>query len=183
MLKDKENLVIVPVTIALKPALTEHHKMQRIYFCCHFANPNQQLYHHFYDHVHVDEKWFFISEDCLRYYIASDEERPERFVQNKDHITKVMFLAAVARPRYNDNGECIFDGKIGMWPFVAERRAQRRSVNRPAGAILIEPVSCTKERYREMMIRNVLPAIKRRWPVRNQEITIQQDGVFDLILG
>jgi hypothetical protein len=30
----------------------------------------------------------------------------------------VMFLTAVAKPRYDDEGNCTFDGKIGIWPFV-----------------------------------------------------------------
>ena len=29
-----------------------------------------------------------------------------------------MFLSVVVRPRYNDEGNCTFDGKIGIWPFV-----------------------------------------------------------------
>jgi len=33
-------------------------------------------------------------------------------------IGKVMLLSAVARPIYDDEGNCIFDGKLGVWPFV-----------------------------------------------------------------
>jgi hypothetical protein len=40
-----------------------------------------------------------------------------------------MFLCALARPRFDDNGNCTFDGKIGMWPFVEKVEAQRRSDN------------------------------------------------------
>jgi hypothetical protein len=29
-----------------------------------------------------------------------------------------MFLVLLARPRYNAEGNCIFDGKIGIWPFI-----------------------------------------------------------------
>jgi hypothetical protein len=29
-----------------------------------------------------------------------------------------MFLSAVARPKYDNAGNCIFDGKIGVWAFV-----------------------------------------------------------------
>jgi len=29
-----------------------------------------------------------------------------------------MFLAAVARPRFDANGTVIFDGKLGIWPFT-----------------------------------------------------------------
>jgi hypothetical protein len=29
-----------------------------------------------------------------------------------------MFLVLLARPRYNAEGNCIFDGKICIWPFI-----------------------------------------------------------------
>jgi hypothetical protein len=44
-------------------------------------------------------------------------------------MIKVMFLAAVARPRYDPEGECTFDGKIGMFPFVERVAAKRTSKN------------------------------------------------------
>jgi hypothetical protein len=31
-----------------------------------------------------------------------------------------MFLTAVAKPRYNEQKEVTFDGKIGIWVFVEE---------------------------------------------------------------
>jgi hypothetical protein len=130
----------------------------------------------FYQSVHVDEKWFFVTEEHLRLYIAIDEEAPNRFIQNKGHITKVMFLCAIARPRYNDNGECLFDGKIGMWPIVEYRAAQRRSDNHERGDIVTRPVKCNRDKYRELMIEKVLPAIKEKWPHNERDILIQQDG-------
>jgi hypothetical protein len=67
-------------------------------------------------------------------YLATDEEMPERNAQNRDHLKKVMFLCAVARPRYNAAVNCTFDGKIGMWPFAEQSAAQRtRSVNQTRG--------------------------------------------------
>ena len=69
---------------------------------------------------------------------------PERHALNKDHLIKVMFLCAIARPRYNDAGTCIFDGKIGMWPFVETRIARRSSQNRPAGTPETKVISCDK---------------------------------------
>lgn len=49
-------------------------------------------------------------------------------------MIKIMFLCAIAPPRFDPvTGECIFDGKIGIWPFVEKEIAQRDSVNRPAG--------------------------------------------------
>jgi hypothetical protein len=89
-----------------------------VLYCLSKVDPLEQKFHDFYNYVHVDEKWFFISEEKLRCYIAPGEVVRERSVQNKDHILKVMFLCAVARPRYVDNGDgekvCRFDGKIGL---------------------------------------------------------------------
>ncbi len=87
-----------------------------------------------------------------------------------------MFLCALARPRFDDNGNCTFDEKIGMWPFVEEVEAQRRSDNRPRGTIITGVVSCDKNRYREYLIQKVLPAIRMKWPDRDRRLLIQQDG-------
>ena len=81
---------------------------------------------------------------------------------------KVMFLAAVVRPRYDENGECIFDGKIGMWPFVEQRVAARRtSANRDRGTIVTTTISCTRRVYRIVLVEDVIPAIKAKWPDHN----------------
>jgi hypothetical protein len=41
-------------------------------------------------------------------------------MQNKNANEKIMFLAAIARPRYDAEGNCTFDGKLGVWTFVKE---------------------------------------------------------------
>ena len=98
------------------------HKVQRVFFAVTKLNQvNDHHFHPFYDSVHVDAKWFFISEKTLRVSCM--------YAQNRDHLIKVMFLCAIARPRYDAAGECIFDGKIGIWPFVETRIARRSSPN------------------------------------------------------
>lgn len=52
---------------------------------------------------------------------------------SKNFIEKVMFLALVTRPRYDANGNCTFDGKIGIFPFTMEEPAKRWSPNRDRG--------------------------------------------------
>ena len=52
---------------------------------------------------------------------------PTRRCQNWKHLIKVMFLAAVACPRFDTEGVCTFDGKIGMFPFI-ERVAIAKNV-------------------------------------------------------
>ncbi|KAL6594954.1 hypothetical protein ACP70R_048057 [Stipagrostis hirtigluma subsp. patula] len=61
------------------------------------------------------------------------EPDPLRTVHNKNSIDKVMFLAAIARPRYDASGNCIFDGKIGVWPFVEKVNQQSEEVGTGKG--------------------------------------------------
>ncbi len=110
-------------------------------------------------------------------YIATDETVPHRTCQNKDHILKVMFLTAVARPQYNEDGICTFDGKIGMFPFVDYIPAQRASRNRAQGVIVTTPFSIIQNKYREFMVNKVtIPTIKNKWQDRNRNIVTQQNG-------
>ena len=88
-----------------------------------------------------------------------------------------MFLCAVARPRfYPETGECVFDGKIGIWPFIERVAARRNSANRPRGTIEIKAIEVDRDVYREKMIDNVLPAILAKFPDLESPITIQQDN-------
>ena len=116
-------------TSALKPTQTEQHKLLRVNFCLTKINPVTRQYDHCYQSVHVDhEKWFFNTEKVLCLYIARREEVPTRRCQNRDHLIKVMFLAAVARPRFDADGVCTFDGKIGMFPFIESVAAVQRTI-------------------------------------------------------
>ncbi|ETV90233.1 hypothetical protein H310_14935 [Aphanomyces invadans] len=91
--------------------------------------------------VHVDEKWFFATCVSKSYYLAPDEEPPHRTCKSKKFITKVMFLSAVARPRWDNDRSEWFDGKIGTWLFTEKVPAARTSKNRPAGTLVTVPVS------------------------------------------
>ncbi|ETV89899.1 hypothetical protein H310_15260 [Aphanomyces invadans] len=73
----------------------------------------------------------------------------------------VMLLAAVARPRYDTERGTYFDGKIGMWPIVEYRPAQRNSRNRSAGTIVATLV-------------NVDATAK--FPISNKRIVLQHDN-------
>lgn len=75
--------------------------------------------------VHIDEKWFYMTRISNNYYLLPGEPRPLRTVQNKNSIGKVMFLTAVAKPRFGEGGEVTFDGKIGTWAFVEETPAKK----------------------------------------------------------
>ncbi|XP_057518355.1 uncharacterized protein LOC130799246 [Amaranthus tricolor] len=75
--------------------------------------------------VHIDEKLFYITRTQQTFYLTQDEIEPHREIQSKRFIPKIMFMCVVARPIFSSEGEMIFDGKIGIFPFTHEVAAQR----------------------------------------------------------
>ncbi|KAE9033316.1 hypothetical protein PR003_g8949 [Phytophthora rubi] len=130
------------------------------------------------DVVHVDEKLIYITQPTRRFLLLPDEVAPVRRLRSRRYITRVMFLAAVARPRYDPVTHQYFDAKLDIWPFVEHVSAQRSSARRPAGTIITKDISVTKKTYRAMLIGNLLPALHERWPVATSgsRIVIQQDN-------
>ena len=99
MKQDNHDTVIMPRSIAVKPLLTDVHKVQRVLFVTSKLTGPENHFHHFYDSVHVDEKWFFISEKMLRVYCCCpDEVVPERNAQKRDHLINVMFFVCYCLP-------------------------------------------------------------------------------------
>ncbi|XP_021991321.1 uncharacterized protein LOC110888087 [Helianthus annuus] len=101
-----------PHTNAIKPDLTDQNKKARLEFCLSmvtrsFSSASPTFYDMF-NVIHIDEKWFYMSKPSKRYYLVPNEDEPLRTCKSKKFITKVMFLAAVARPRYNALGNEVF---------------------------------------------------------------------------
>jgi len=120
----------------LKFSLTDDNKKARVKYCLSILGnniPNAPTFNPMYNIVYIDEKWFYRTRRNQKYYLANDEERPQRAVKSKNFIEKVMVLAVVARPRFDENGVCTFDGKIGNFPFVYVEPAKRWSPNRDRG--------------------------------------------------
>jgi hypothetical protein len=131
--------------------------------------------------VHIDEKWFYLHTTNSGALLLPDEQPEAISVQHKGHIPKVMFLAAVARPRLDTNTGLLFDGKLGIFPFVERVPAQRSSANRPRGTLLTRQVSVNRSVYTQMMISSVLPAIRAKFPKdwegkQSDDIFIQEDN-------
>jgi hypothetical protein len=57
-----------------------------------------EVYDPQYDTIYWDEKWFYECPVRRRFYLCDDEDKPQQFRRNKQHLTKVIFLSAVARP-------------------------------------------------------------------------------------
>lgn len=160
----------------LKPALTDKNKKARLEFSLSFIDPTTRQFDGMYDRIHVDEKWFYLKEGKLNAILGPNEEMPYRNVQSKRFITKVMFLCAVARPRFDRFGNVLFDGKIGFWPFIEEVQAQRSSKHRSKGTWELKPVNVDRHVYRDMIVNKLFPAIKSKWPSRRSPVYVQQDG-------
>jgi hypothetical protein len=108
-----------------------------------------------------------------------EEDVPERTCKSKNFIGKVMFLVAVARPRYDFDDNETFSGKIGVFPFVTKEQARRTSVNRVAGTLETKPInSVNRDVSRRFLLEKVIPAIKEKWPrdAIHEPIIIQQDN-------
>ncbi|KUF81733.1 hypothetical protein AM588_10000291 [Phytophthora nicotianae] len=90
-----------------------------------------------------------------------------------------MFLAALARPRYDPHRKQQWDDKLGVWSFTEKYEAQRSSKNRAKGAVCTRNIDTVdREVYREYLVTKVFPAIKAQWPRKDRHmlILVQQDN-------
>ena len=100
---------------SLKPILTEENKLARLLMANHFRDSQDpSKYQDMHDCIHLDEKWFFLTREKELYLLLSDEKNPKHCIKHKSHITKVMFLCAVARPHFNHLQNL---GGTGSWGF------------------------------------------------------------------
>ncbi|ETV92001.1 hypothetical protein H310_13633 [Aphanomyces invadans] len=87
-----------------------------------------------------------VLHDALRKKVngAPGEKIKQRSCKSKQYLLKVMFMTAVARPRWDeDKNECV-----------------RRDVGTP----IMKTVAVTRDTYKAMLIDNVIPAIRSKWP-------------------
>ncbi|GJX69947.1 hypothetical protein Tco_0307118 [Tanacetum coccineum] len=171
-----------PHTNAIKPSLTDENKKSRLAFCLSMLSPSLSsgtpTFNDMFNIIHIDEKWFYMSRPSKRYYLVPGEEEPFRTCKSNKFITKVMFLAAVAWPRFDTSCNEIFSGKIGIFPLTTLEPEKRSSKNRVAGTMETKPIlSVTKEVTRSWLIEKVLPAIRAKWPQGHTgPVFIQQDN-------
>ncbi|XP_057543983.1 uncharacterized protein LOC130823380 [Amaranthus tricolor] len=165
-------------TNSIKPKLSHDHKIRRINFILSQIIPptkdNPPKFSLMYNVVHIDEKWFYMCRETQRYYLFPwEEEETYRCVQNKNFMGKVMFITAVARPRISTDGEVLWDGKIGIFPFTETYYAIRRSENRPAGTPQLRAITkVTRDVIRDTLINEVLLAIRMKWPANRVKDTL-----------
>ncbi|XP_021841546.2 uncharacterized protein [Spinacia oleracea] len=173
---------IKPHTSPLRPGISDGNVRQRLLYCLHmivsstiYTNPT---FKSFYDYVHIHEKWFYLKKANLKVYFAPGEKHPYRTAQSKHHIPKGMFLAGVARPIFNTNGVCTFDGKLGIFPFTYTEPAKRSSKNGARGTPITYAIQgVNKDVFREKLMTKTLPAIREKWPADSAKtIIIQADN-------
>lgn len=170
-------------TKSIKPYLKEANLTSRLQFCISMLDknslPHEPKFVDMYNMVHIDEKWFYMTKKTEKYYLLPIEEEPHRTCQSKNYIGKVMFLAAMARPRFDEEGNDLFDGKIGIFPFVTLEPAKRNSKNIDAGTLVLKASTSVKRKdIKAFLIEKVLPNIQEKWPKedRRKTIFIQQDN-------
>ena len=170
-------------TSSLKPTLTEENKVSRMELALSFINRNDtSKFEHMEDLIHVDKKWFYLTKNGQCFIIAADKAELYRHVQHKSFLTKIMFLCAVASPRYDTNKNAWFDGKIGIWP-IGKWEPVKQSLKKHAKGTPVWKNQCiTQDLYWEYLIQKLLPAIKQKWPTNNGRIWLQQDGAKSHIL-
>ena len=169
----------------LKPHLNDKNKEACLNWVLQFLHNNDDgTMSLMYDMVHIDEKWFDLTNKVNNYYVVPDEDPPHRSVTNKSKNTKLMFLTAVTHPRYDLTKGRMFDGKIGCWAFVVYKPAKQNSKYRPAGTLVAKSISVTREVSRTYLVEKVIPEIKKKWPRsffdgpqdRHHPIYIRQDN-------
>ena len=146
----------------------------------HFRDPvDLTKYHDMLDWIHLDEKWFFLTQKKERYLLLPEEKNTKCCVKHKSHITKVMFLCAVACPRFNPSANSWCDRKLGIWPIGDWEPVKCKSKNTPRGTPVWKNKTVTKEIYRELLISKLLLGIIEKWPWTDRlsrKIYIQQDS-------
>ena len=80
------------------------------------------------------------------YYLGKDEPEPYRPCKSKRFITKVMFVCAVARPRYDAHKEEDFNGLIGIWPYATTEAAKQSSKDQPKGTLVTKPIAAAAKK-------------------------------------
>ena len=115
---------------SLKPVLTEENKVAQLIMVLDSCDPQDPIkFLDMMDPIHMDEKWFFLSWQKERYLILPEEKNRNWCVKSKLHITKVMFLCAVAHPHFNPSANSWWDGKLGIWPIGDWEPPERASKN------------------------------------------------------
>ena len=83
----------------VKPTLTDDHREARLAFCRLYLNQDWSEW------IDIDEKWFYTIKAYSKRKLPPGASLPHETVKHKSHIPKVMFIAAMARPKPGQHDE------------------------------------------------------------------------------
>ena len=127
--------------------------------------------------VVLDEKWFYMSETTRKFYLGKNKPESERSGISSRYTPKIMFSAVIARPRFDDNGECVLDEKIGFWSFIEMVAAKTSSRNRHDEKLEPNSGSVDRDFYRKFITEKFIRAIGQKWPrPKSDLIVMRQDN-------
>ncbi|CAM9715343.1 unnamed protein product [Pylaiella littoralis] len=182
-----KDLGVKPQTRYVKPLLRDRDKIARLMWARKWTAmtaDGTRKFDGMGNVVHMDEKWFHVCNVKQRFYVRDDEPAPTRQVQHNNHITKVMFLGVVGRPRRNTSNNSNFSGKIGIYPFTVQERDQRSSRKRAAGPMVTTTVEVTKGRYKKMMLDHLrLPRPPAAASPADKIVWVQQDNARPYLIN
>ncbi|XP_021732037.1 uncharacterized protein LOC110698828 [Chenopodium quinoa] len=163
------------------PTLTSNHKIVRLkWILSHLLHAEQNANPKFEDMqqvIPIDEKWFYLNPETRRFYLLPNEPNLYRCMFKRFKV-KGMFMAMIGKPIFDTHGHVLHDGKYGIFPFVYETIAKKKSKNREVGAVEMKATqNVNKEAIKAMLLNNVILAIKSKWPPHlSKDIWIQWDN-------
>ena len=87
---------------SLEPVLTEENKVARLLMALPFRDPvDLTKYHGMLDQIHLDEKWFCLTQKKERYLLLPEERKPKRCIKLKSHKAKTLHQTQI--PHKNGN--------------------------------------------------------------------------------
>ena len=95
----EDQFVILPHKNVLKPHLTPEHEVAHAFYARSRLNLDLGVYDPFHQDVHVDKKWWFMTEQDYKCYLTVRETPPKCSISKKNNIVKVMMLSALAKSR------------------------------------------------------------------------------------
>ena len=153
--------------------------VEREEFCKSFITDDKSTFDDMSDVINVDEKWLYMTKNTKKFYLGMQEHEVHSTTRSKWFSTKVMFLAAVVRPRWDSINNKYFDGKLGIWPLTIIETTKRKCRNCTAWMLVMKSMdSITADQYCDTLMYHVVPAIKTKWPgnLSDTRIKIQQDN-------
>ena len=131
--------------------------------------------------IDINEKWFYVVPMKRKIRMYPEDENPGDTAQDKAHIPKIMFLAAIGKPHTLPDGT-EFSGKVGIWPFVENVEAARESKNRPRGTLETKGANVDADSFHNIVVKRggLLDSIKRKLrAAKHLQITICFDGIYN----